>query len=182
MSKETFERTGVFSWGYDPEEVDAFLEQAKESYSNPQPGGTDEQAVRNVAFGRKRRGYRPELVDSALDRLETAFIQARRADTVQSDGENAWLNETYENAKSLYPRLIRPATERFADAEGLGYDKADVDQLMDRLANYFDGKESLASDDVRSVTFNSAKKTNAYDAAVVDVYLERVVTVLVAVE
>lgn len=182
MSKGTFQRSGFFSWGYNPAEVDQFLSEAKRAYANPTPGSIDENAVRNAAFGRKRNGYRPDLVDSALDRLEVAFIQARRADTVQEGGENAWLNSTYEDAKSLYPRLLRPAGDRFADAKKFGYAKDDVDALIDKLAEYFDGKTALTSEEIRTVTFADAKGPQAYDSAVVDVFLERAVTILVAVE
>lgn len=182
MSKGTFERTGFFSRGYDPDEVDSFLEDAKEAYSAPSVGGIDEDAVRNAVFGRKRNGYRTDQVDSALERLEVAFIQSRRADVIQAQGESAWLNDIYDKAKSLYPRLLRPAGERFADADGYGYAKDEVDALVDRLADYFDGKASVTSSDIHDVTFTDAKGAKAYNEGVVDVFLERAVTILVAVE
>ncbi|MCI1676007.1 MAG: DivIVA domain-containing protein [Ancrocorticia sp.] len=182
MSKDTFARSGFFSWGYNPAEVDEFLTKAKQAYANPGSHSVDEDVVRNAAFGRKRNGYRPDLVDAALDRLEVAFIQAHRADIVQERGENAWLNETYEKAKTLYPRLLRPHGDRFADADGFGYDKTEVDALIDRLADYFDGKVSLTSRELREATFADAKGPKGYSATVVDVFLERAVSVLAAVE
>ena len=61
-------------------------------------------------------------------------------------------------------------------------DDEDVDALLEKLTAYFDGKAPLASNELRHVVFTQAKADKAYDAAVVDVYLERAVTVLVAVE
>ncbi len=182
MSQDTFERAGFLRVGYAPNEVDEFLARAKEAYSAGESSGFDESDVRCVVFPRKRGGYKTEAVDAALDRLEAAFIQARRAQVVQASGENAWLNDTYAQAKSLYPRLLRPSGERFKDAEGWGYLKEDVDAIVDRLADYFDGKSPLSSSDVRDLAFKPAKNEKAYDEAVVDTYLERAVTVLVSVE
>ncbi|MBE6485009.1 MAG: DivIVA domain-containing protein [Actinomycetaceae bacterium] len=182
MSKDTFERVGFFSTGYDPDEVDEFLARAKEAYNGVGNSGFGEADVRNAGFGRARNGYSPSAVDAALDRLEAAFIQRRRAEVVARQGENAWLNETYENAKSLYPRLLRPRGERFANADGWGYSKDAVDKMIDHLAEYFDGKRTLTSSDIREVVFPAAKNAKAYDEGVVDVYFDRALSVLLAVE
>ena len=182
MSEETFRLVGSLKSGYDPEQVDSFLSRAKVAYAEAKDTDVDEETVRSVAFDWVRNGYDPDLVDSALDRLEAAFIQRRRARVMAADGETAWLDETYKQATSLYPRLLRPAGERFADAADAGYDKDDVDFLLDRIAEYFDGHTGLTSSEVRSATFRKARGESAYSEAVVDVYLDRAVTVLLAVE
>lgn len=181
--KNTFERVSRFSSGYSPEEVDDFLDRAKAVYTSAEEGADmDEKSVRDASFSWVHGGYKPELVDAALDRLERAFIRRRRAHVMTTQGEDAWLDATYKLASSLYPRLQRPAGERFEDATGAGYAKNDVDALIDTIAQYFDGKQSLTSQDIRDVVFASAKKAQAYDEALVDVYLDRVVSVLLAVE
>ena len=179
---ETFKRVGTWSSGYRPEQVDSFLENAKKAYSGDESLGIDETTVRSSAFQWVRNGYDPRLVDAALDRLESAFIQRRRAHVMETDGEDAWLESTYEQAQTLYPRLLRPDGEKFAEAEGMGYSKADVDQLMARLADYFSGDSAMTSHDLRSAIFDKARGGAAYSEAVVDVYLDRAVTVLLAVE
>lgn len=190
---DTFSRVGNLNSGYDPEQVDEFLIQAKEAYdektvaSQEPDGGSvsatiDESTVRNVAFDWVRDGYDPALVDAALDRLEAAFIQRRRARVTNVAGEEKWLNQTYSEATTLYPRLLRPEGERFANASGRGYKKADVDELLDRITRYFDGNEELTSSQIRRSTFGSARGSRAYDEAVVDVYLDRAISVLLAVE
>ncbi|MDO5026110.1 MAG: DivIVA domain-containing protein [Trueperella sp.] len=179
---DTFARAGKFSSGYDVAQVDSFLTAAKAAYGGENSEDIDETTVRNTAFSWVRNGYDPALVDAALDRLERAFIQRRRAKVVNTDGEAAWLDQTYAAARTLYPRLLRPAGERFADASDTGYKKAEVDELLDTVAKYFDGKAALTSDEVRQTVFSSAKKTGAYAEEVVDVYLDRVISVLLAVE
>lgn len=182
---DTFARTGRFSKGYDPQEVDDFLAKAKEAYAGlaaSDASDFDERSVRSVAFSMISGGYEPDLVDAALDRLESAFVQRRRANQVTDAGENAWLEETYALATTLYPRLRRPAGERFISAEARGYAKGEVDDLLQRVIRYFEGKESLNSWDVRRAVFSKAKGEAAYDEAVVDVFLDRVVSVLLAVE
>ncbi len=182
MPQETFERVGALSWGYVPADVDDFLARAKAAYSTNEPSDFDETTVRGEGFARVHRGYRPDVVDAAMDRLEAAFIQRRRSQTIAEQGESGWLNAVYEDATSLYPRLLRPVGERFSDAASWGYLKDDVDALMEKLTAYFDGKASLSSTELRHAVFGQAKGAKAYDEAVVDVYLERAITVLIAVE
>lgn len=182
MGNETFTKVKRLKWGYNPAQVDRFLAEAKDAYSNPGSAEFDEATVRNVAFDRTRRGYSPDEVDGALDRMEAAFITAKRERVVAASGEEAWLNEAYSDAKSLYPRLLRPQGERFKDADQWGYRKADVDEVIDRLAGYFDGEAELSSQDLRDCIFSQAKKAKGYDPATVDVYIDRAISVLVAVE
>ncbi|MDO4888908.1 MAG: DivIVA domain-containing protein [Actinomycetaceae bacterium] len=182
MTSRGFRTVGFFDKGYAIDEVDEFLRRAKAAYNGPLTPRFDENTVRNAAFHRQRRGYVPADVDEALDRLEAAFIQKRRSLVVADKGENAWLNTTYEDAKSLYPRLLRPPGQRFRRAEGWGYSKSDVDALIDRLSEYFDGKIEMTARDVRDAVFGPAKDYAAYDEAVVDVYLERATSVLLSVE
>ena len=165
-SSKGFRTVGFFDKGYAKDEVDDFLHRAKEAYNGPLTPNFDENTIRNAAFHRQRRGYLPADVDEALDRLEAAFIQKRRSLVVADRGENAWLNTTAQDAKSLYPR----------------YSKSDVDALVDRLSDYFDGKVELSAKNIRDAVFSPAKGSSAYDEAVVDVYLERATSVLLSVE
>ena len=138
MKDKPFRTVGLFDKGYDIEEVDDFLRRAKDAYNGPLTPAFDENTVRNAAFSRARGGYVPAEIDDALDRLEAAFVQKRRALVVADRGEKAWLNTTYQDAKSLYPRLLRPVGRRFREADGWGYSKVEVDELIDRLSDYFD--------------------------------------------
>lgn len=138
--------------------------------------------ISSAAFSPQRGGYEVADVDAALDRLAAAFVHLTRAAVIEQSGEEAWLNQTYDAATALYPRLLRPAGERFRDAEGWGYRKEDVDKLLNRLAAYFNGSVKLTADQLRGASFPEAKDGKAYDEAIVDVYIERAVAVLVSVE
>ncbi len=182
-----FPRVGIFKYGYSRKEVDEFLAEAKEAYANfSLPAGEFTQQpdleIRQIVFAWRRNGYSPQKVDAALDRLELAFVQRQRAAVVSSLGEEAWLEYTYKSAEDLYPRMLRPHGERFANARRRGYDKAEVDAFIDRITNYFDGKSGLSISEIRNVTFRKARRRKAYSEAVVDVYLDRVISVLLAVE
>lgn len=183
MSKDMFPRESRFSEGYDIEQVEEFFTRARDSYeADAGTRSMSDQDVRNIAFEQVRGGYRFAAVDAALDRLEVAFVKRRRADFIAANGQDAWMDHIAELAKTLYPRLQRPAGERFAHAEGSGYAKKDVDELMETLVSYFDDGADLTSHDIRHADFPAARGSKAYSENVVDAYLDRVAEVLLAVE
>lgn len=182
MSDAMFPKVGFLKRGYRPEQVDRYFETAHEIYEAGELDEMDAEGVRTVAFDIVRGGYQPEAVDSALDRLEAAFLQRRRSDFVAHNGRKPWMDEVAQLATGLYPRLLRPVGERFAPAAGSGYAVEDVDALLERIAAYFDSDASLTSAEVRAATFGPARGAKAYDESSVDRYLARVVEVLLSVE
>nr|WP_194309244.1 DivIVA domain-containing protein [Flaviflexus huanghaiensis] len=170
--------------GYSIEDVDEYFANAKSLYQEAElPPELDPERIRTVAFPLVRGGYRTLDVDQALERLERACRQRERASVVTSKGTEAWLERTYTSASTLYPRLGRPRGERFRPpAKGRGYSRPEVDDLVDRLAKYFDGSVELVSDELLSASFSLRGKSRAYDVNVVDVYLDRAISVLQAVE
>lgn len=179
---DMFPRVGFMRRGYRRDQVDSYFAHAHEVYDSGEASAMSSDGVRQAAFDIVRRGYQPDAVDAALDRLETAFLQRRRADFVAAKGRQAWMDMVADQATSLYPRLLRPRGERFRPAKGPGYSRAEVDALMDRIAAYFDSSATLTAADVRSALFTSAKRRKAYDEGSVDRYLGRVVEVLLSVE
>ena len=179
-----FPLAGRMQTGYHRQQVEDFFARARQSYeAGEQEGALTEADVREVAFDLVRSGYATGSVDSALDRLEAAMVQRRRDTFIAAHGQQAWMDRTAELATTLYPRLVRPAGERFAAPDsGSGYDREAVDELMDRLVAYFDAGGDLAAADIRSATFPSARRGSAYAEGVVDAYLDRAVEVLLAVE
>src|SRR5690606_31753596 len=180
-----FPVVGRMSTGYEREQVEEFFTRARQAYEAGTVGedGLTETDVRTVAFDLVRAGYATGAVDSALDRLEAAIVQRRRDAFIARHGQQAWMDRIAERATTLYPRLVRPAGERFASPEsGRGYDKDAVDDLMDRLIAYFDADGDLSAAELRTVTFPSARGDKAYAEGVVDAYLDRAVEVLLAVE
>ncbi|USR79963.1 cell division protein DivIVA [Arcanobacterium pinnipediorum] len=181
---DTFSRVGWLHSGYSPAEVDSFFERAKLAYDNASEHSQEftEASVRDVSFPWVRNGYHAQLVDAALDRLERAFVQRRRAICVRDQGEEEWVRMIYDRATSLYPRLRRPQGKRFAHPKRHGYSVSEVDQLIERVIAFFDKAQPLSSNEVRNITFTRAKGADAYEESVVDVFLDRVVSVLMSVE
>ncbi|SED85135.1 DivIVA domain-containing protein [Ruania alba] len=174
----------VSGWanGYDRDEVDEFFTRARAAYEGDGEamGAAD---VRGVAFDLLRGGYVPSAVDAALDRLEGAFVQRERADFIAANGQEAWMEQVADRATTLYPRLVRPAGERFAPPErGRGYAADSVDEVMDRLVDYFDEGRALSATELRHVAFPRASRSRAYAEGPVDAFLDRAVDVLLAVE
>ena len=184
FARSTFPRSGVGRPGYDPDAVDDFFEEAREYYQRDElTDDFSEETIRNVFFPLVRNGYQTKPVDLALERLEVACWQRRRSQVVEDSGPQSWLSDTYERAATLYPRLGRPRNERFKPPrKGRGYRRREVDDLLDTLSRYFDGDTELTADEIRKTTFPEARRSRSYDIAVVDVYLDRAIAVLQAVE
>lgn len=167
--------------GYHTKQVDEFFDTARGAYE----AGEDMTAaqVRSAAFDLVRGGYDPAAVDSALDRVETAFAVRERLVYIEQHGQEAWMTEVASRATSLYPRLTRPDGLRFRPpARGKGYDRRAVDAVMVRLIDYFDSGRPVSSADLRAVTFPAASARSAYDEGSVDVFIDRAIDILLAVE
>lgn len=180
----TFPKAKTFHKGYDPEWVDAFFTEARSAYE----GGISAQVfssdqVAQAAFPLVRGGYDTRAVDSALNRLEAAFVQRDRVDFIAVNGEADWYSKVTQMATTLYPRLLRPAGQRFSspDKRARGYNASQVDELLDRLTAYFDENGSIEVADVRFALFSEARGTKAYREDQVDAYLRRTVEVLLSV-
>ena len=175
MSENNFPRAGFFTRGYETSQVDEFFADARKAYEGGVPAEKFSAAqVRGAHFDLVRRGYQTAAIDQAMDRLEAAFVRRDRADNVAVN--------VAQRATTLYPRMLRPRGKRFAHPDGKGYDATQVDELLDRLAQYFDSDKGITSAEIRSATFKTAKNEKAYKEGVVDAYLSRAVEVLLAVE
>lgn len=181
---ELFPKVSSFTLGYATREVDQFFSNARDAYEKPGFSG-DLAAidVRRASFDLKRGGYATAAVDSALDRLEVAFSARMKERFIREHGQEAWMADLASRAQTLYPRLRRPERERFAAPKGMqsGYDRQEVDAMLDRLTAFFDQGKPITADEVRSVTFSRKRAPQAYDERVVDVYLARAIDILLGV-
>ena len=179
-----FPRVGFFSKGYDCGQVDAFFEDARRAYEGGVPPEQfSAEQVRLATFELKNRGYQIEAVDGAMNRLEAAFINRDRADSVAAEGEAAWYDRVADRATTLYPRLQRPRGERFSNpTSGRGYSCEEVDDLLDRIAAYFDEAEELTANEIRTATFRPKRGKKAYAEGPVAANLARAIEILLAVD
>lgn len=169
--------------GYDPDEVDSFLRDARAAYDldpSAEPVLTADD-IRRVSFGLVRKGYSTSHVDAALERLEDAFAVRERERSLDVVGRRAWLAETRETAQVLLNRLSRPTGERFQRVGRLtqGYNMDDVDALAKRLVAYFETGAAVDVDVVRTSVFRAQR--GGYSEDQVDRVLDAVVDVMLAV-
>ncbi len=178
-----FPKSGMLRPGYSPDQVNQFFARAREAYEGGIPASQfSAQNVQQVAFELKRGGYDTRAVDSALNRLEAAFVQRDKIDFISVNGESQWHAKVAEDATALYPRLLRPDGERFSrPPKGeKGYKADQVDALLKRITAYFDSNEPLTASNVRLALFDQAKGDSAYREDQVDAYLGRTIQILLA--
>jgi DivIVA domain-containing protein len=179
----TFPRTRGSRRGYNVEQVEEFLEEARRAYTAApgEPVVVNAESIRRTAFALQRSGYSPSHVDAALERLEDAFAAREREQALAAAGEEAWYTQARNIAQEIVARLSRPAGQRF-DRSGVltdGYDRREVDAFTDRLLQYFEDRLTITVDEVRTVAFRPRK--HGYREAQVDLLLDNAISVMQAV-
>lgn len=179
----TFPRTRNSRRGYDIDQVEDFLEDARAAY-NSEPGAPvvlDAEAIRRTSFALHKGGYSPTHVDAALERLEDAFAGRERDRARAMAGDDAWFAAARSNAREIIDRLARPRGQRFRTVNFLsgGYDRKQVDAFSDRLSDYFLKATPMSVDDVRTISFRPRR--GGYSEVQVDHLLDSVVAVMLSV-
>ena len=126
-------RTSKRKWGYDSEQVDAFLERAHMLYEG-EGAQLTQHDIQNVSFDLVKGGYVIAQVDAALARLERAV--GGQADhmgdfAARSCGVEA---QTESLFRQLDAHSKREHGERFKPGEGKepSYDRKQVDRIVDQ--------------------------------------------------
>ncbi len=179
----TFPRARKGRPGYDVDQVEDFLEEARRAYAAKpgEPVVVTAESIRHTAFSMQRGGYSTTHVDSALERLEDAFALRERERVLHEKGEEAWYTEARATAQAVLDRLARPEGKRF-DRVGVlttGYHPKDVDAFADRLTEYFQRGRPMTIEQVRTVSFRPRK--GGYSETQVDYVLDAVIGVMLAV-
>ncbi|TPW72369.1 DivIVA domain-containing protein [Schumannella sp. 10F1B-5-1] len=167
--------------GYDVDEVEQFLADARSSYL-AEPGAREMSSddIRTTGFTLRKGGYATEHVDAALARLEDAFAGREKQRALAADGDKH-LAEARDLAQVILDRLVRPHHHRFRRTSlfTVGYAPVEVDAFVDRIAEYLQGGEAVTADEIREVAFRP--KRGGYDETQVDVVLDAMVDVILAV-
>lgn len=181
----TFPRTRRSVRGYSVDEVESFLDEARQAYSTGASGlsSLSARSIRTVAFGLQRGGYSTSHVDAALERLEDAFATRERERAFATPGgDAAWYTQARGTAQALINRFDRKHGDRFARVGALsqGYHPHDVDEFTERLTDYFQRGAAMSVDEVRTVVFRSSR--GGYNETQVDLVLDVVIAVMLAVK
>ena len=179
----TFPRSPKSKLGYDVDQVDDFLANARVAYdADPSSSNALTAAdIRHTAFSMAKGGYSTSHVDAALERLEDAFA-ARERDAARGESSDAqWFEQARTTAQAILDRLERPIGHRFQRVSllTLGYNRQDVDRFAGRLVKYFQDGRPMSVDEVRTVTFREQR--GGYREAQVDLLLDSVTDVMLAV-
>lgn len=175
-------------WGYDPAEVDDFLDRvdavlattARDLQSAP---GVGSRQVRERVFDRVQGGYDPAPVDARLDELEDELADREREAFISEHGPERWEEHLELMGQTLLGRLNRPHGERFrrpSQRKQLGYSVSDVDVLCDRITEHFRSDEALDPTLVRKAVFRQAQGQRCYEEQQVDAFMDRVVELILA--
>lgn len=170
--------------GYDIDEVEDFLEDARRAYTGD-PGSAQvvtSETIRRVGFTMRRGGYSPTHVDAALERLEDAFAARERDRELTQLGDQGAYQQTRAEAQVLLDRFVRPRGHRFRRV-GIftgGYSVRHVDAFADRVARYLQQGEPLTAQEVRDAVFPAQR--GGYHETQVDLVLDAVVDVLQAIK
>lgn len=178
----TFPRARRSRLGYDIDEVEQFLDEARRAYtSQPDAAPMTAASIRGTAFAMRKGGYATEHVDAALERLEDAFATRERDRALREAGDEAWYADARATAQALLDRLVRPPGHRFTRVSWftLGYSTKDVDKLADRIANYFQTGAAVSLDEIRTSVFRPQR--GGYSEQQVDYVLDAVIRTLLAV-
>ena len=98
--------------GYQPEEVDAFLERARDTYDQ----GADVLSpvtaleIRGLAFPLKKRGYSARFVDAAMDRHDIHVAASRARGEVRLFVDRASVDAVVRSERALTDRM-RPVED-----------------------------------------------------------------------
>jgi DivIVA domain-containing protein len=174
----------VKRYGYDAEEVERFLEEARAAYGTPmsEPAKLTADEIRHTAFTMRKGGYSPAHVDAALERLEDAFAARERDRALAEAGPEAWTAHVRGTAQAILDRTARPDGHKFRRVNVLtsGYHPEDVDRFAKKIRGYFEQGRPLTVDDVRTVAFRPRR--GGYSEAQVDLVLDAVTSVMLAVK
>ncbi|MDO4919579.1 DivIVA domain-containing protein [Kocuria sp.] len=210
-AQDRFPRLPERGWGYDPAQVDDFLDRVgavmaatgpvspPEDATGPSSPSDDAAApvsgdgtvrhvgsrqVRERVFDRARQGYDPAAVDAHLDELEDELFARECRAFVAEHGVQRWNEHVELLGQQLLGRLNRPRTQRFRRPEKhrtVGYSVADVDVLCDSLMEHLRASPDVDPRLLRDAVFRPAQGQRCYEEQQVDAFLDRAVEFVLAV-
>lgn len=196
-SKSGIARAGKRKWGYDPAQVDGFLERAHALYDS-EGAKLTQRDIQDVSFDVAKNGYVISQVDAALSRLERAVVDKQTTWEISQHGRVTWKAQTEKLYQEIAKHAERAERERFrsGNAKQPSYDKKQVDRLIDQIVDKAAaslGVDGVNPEDVRkladlnanavnNVVFTQRKGKKGYDERQVDYFLNTCVQLLSRLE
>lgn len=179
-SNLAFPLAGKKEIGYAAEQVDEFLQQAREAYDNPELGTITAETIRSTSFRIVKRGYSARFVDAAMDRLEEVFYERERNRPLSLDEQAVKQTEIRDLATEVIARAGRPKHKKFRRRGflAMGYKRSQVDAFVERAVAGLAGRGLITASQVREALFHA--EWRGYDEAQVDAYLDAVTELILA--
>lgn len=164
--------------GYSVEQVDAFIEMARQQYERPEGFLLASERVRETEFDLVRGGYNVIEVDSALDRIEDALADRELKRKRDSRGEHALADQLERTSEIVKARAERPKKKRFERVSwpARGYNRKQVDVLCNLVLEHVVNSEPLTMSEVRRIVFSAQR--GGYAENQVDAFIDRVIQIL----
>lgn len=174
----SFPKESAKQFGYNPEQVDSFVELARRQFNDASLGLVTADQVRNTEFDLVAGGYIIGAVDTALDRLEDSFASREIAHQKITRGDAALADRLARVVEIVKGRTDRPKGKKFKSTGLLlrGYSRKQVDALCDQIALHVGSGTKLPLNVVRRSTFKT--KRGGYVESQVDAFIDRVVEIL----
>jgi len=173
-----FNRAGVKKLGYNPEQVNTFLEFAKTQYANPDGEHISAASIRITRFRLVKNGYSISAVDSAMEKLEDVFAARELERTLHKIGLADFKAELFAGQELLANRIARKPKKRFRRRAFLyrGYSLKQVDEFCSQVETHIDQSTALTVKAVRLIAFRTQR--GGYAEYQVDAFIEKLVEVL----
>jgi len=182
-----FARAGETEPGYKRSEVDRLFTRLAEDYEKlsgaaelPEDLYTSRR-IRQVIFREEPGGYKLDVVDRALEKIEERFAKLERSRYIEAYGLDNWERSLVETGEPARAPGAPPAGERFrrpSKRRYMGYFVGDVDAVCDHVYAQLNSEEPLDPSVVRHAMFRPASGTVSYDEAQVDAFLDRCIELL----
>ncbi len=173
-----FPITAKSKLGYEPAQVDAFIEMARQQYEHPEGHMLTAARIRETEFDMVKAGYQVEKVDAALDRIEDALADNEIARKIEQRGKFAVDDQLERVTELVRGRLDRPKAKRFSRTKwpSRGYNRKQVDKLCNLILEHLVNNEQLLMAEVRRTVFTAQR--GGYAENQVDAFIDRVIEIL----
>jgi DivIVA domain-containing protein len=175
---QTFPKTKRSKLGYQPEQVDGFVEMARSQYDHPEGYLLTADQIRETEFDLVKGGYEVLKVDAALDRIEDALADREIGRKRETRGNAAVADQLERVTEVVRGRVDRPKKQRFARAAwpARGYNRKQVDKLCNLILEHLVNAEPLEMAEVRRIVFTAQR--GGYAENQVDAFIDRVIQIL----